>query len=105
MYTHAEGLNNLVNVSFDPDQRRIICTFLNQPSDIEKQCSANITYGTNCDRFVNNFKGVGTGDTVATEQLEVVSGVVDYCFLVTAKSSDVTLLVEGNLQYNNIIGR
>lgn len=63
-----------------------------------KQCNANITYGDNCESFLNTYGGMGTGDTVETQQLEVVSGVVDYCFLVTAKSNNITVLVEGILQ-------
>ena len=96
--THAEGINNLVDVNFDPNKRTITCTFLNQPSNILKQCSANITYGENCDRFLDTFSGMGTGDTVATEQLQALSGVIEYCFLVTAKTNNVTVLVEGILQ-------
>ena len=96
--THIEGINNLVDVNFDPNQRIITCTFLNQPFDILKHCSANITYGDNCERFLNIFSGTSTGNTVATQQLEAVPGVVDYCFLATAKSNNVTVLVDGTLQ-------
>ena len=104
-YTHAEGLNNLVNVNFDANRRTITCTFLNQPRGIMKQCSANITYDVNCEQFLNTFSGKGTGDTVETRQLDVVPGVIEYCFLVTAKTSNVTVLVEGTLQnIQNIIG-
>ena len=98
VYAHAEGLNNLVTVNFDPNRRNIICTFLNQPYGIIKQCNANISYGKNCNSFLNTFIGMNAGDTVETEQLEVVPGVVEYCFLVTATSNNVTVLVEGNLQ-------
>ena len=68
-----------------------------------KHCSTNITYGANCDRYLSTFNGTGTGDTVVT-LLEAVPGVVEYCFLVTAESNNVTVLVEGTLrlQDNNI---
>ena len=98
LYTLAEGLNNLVNVNFDPNQRTITCTFLNLPHNIMKQCSANITYGANCDLLLNVYSNIGIGDTVVTPQLETVPGVVEYCFLVTAISNNVTVFVEGNLQ-------
>jgi hypothetical protein len=95
--THAEGINNLVNVNFDLNQRSIMCTFLNQPLNIVKRCSANITYGEDCDRFLGFFNGMGTGDTVTTQPLEAVAGVDEYCFLVTAESINVTVLVDGTL--------
>ena len=102
IYTYAEGINNLVNVNFDLNQRSITCTFLNQPLNIMKQCSANITYGEDCDRFLNTFSGMGTGDKVTTQPLDAVPGVVEYCFLVTAETNNVTVLVDGTLL--NIIG-
>ena len=101
-FGHAEGINNLVNVKFDPNQRTITCMFLNQPPNVMKQCSANITYGTNCDRFLNTYNGVGTGDTVTTQPLEAVPGVVEYCFLVNATSNNVTVLVDGTLDLQNL---
>ena len=79
-----------------------MCTFLNQPPNIAKQCSANITYGEDCDRFLGIFNGMGTGDTVTTQPLEAVPGVAEYCFLVTAETNNVTVLVDGTLL--NIIG-
>ena len=95
--THTDGINNLVNVNFDLNQGSIICTFLNQQPNVMKRCSANITYGEDCDRFLNILSGMGTGDTVATQQLEGVPGVDEYCFLVTAESNNVTVLVDGTL--------
>jgi hypothetical protein len=40
---------------------------------------------------------MGTGDTVATQPLEIVVGVAEYCFLVTAEANNVTVLVNGTL--------
>ena len=103
LHTRTEGINNLVNVNYDRNQRRIICAFLNQPPNIVKQCSAIITYGEDCDRFLGIFVGVGRGDNmILTEPLETKPGVVEYCFLVTAESNNVTVLVDGTLL--NIIG-
>ena len=95
MYT--DGLNNLVDVNFIHDDRRITCTFNNQPQEILKQCDANISYGINCNRLLNVYKGMDVSDTVFTSQLETVPGVTDYCFVVTAISNNVILMVEGNL--------
>ena len=64
-----------------------------------KQCSANITYGENCDTLLDTYNGMGIGGTVETQQLELVPGVVEYCFLVTATSNNVTVLVDGTLRY------
>ena len=89
-------------MNFDLNQRSIICTFLNQPPNIIKRCSANITYGEDCDRFLGVFSGMGTGDTVTTQPLEAVPGVTEYCFLVTAEANNVTVLIDGTLL--NILG-
>ena len=102
VYIHAEGLNNLVTVDFDPNRRSIICTFLNQQRGILKQCYANISYGEDCNRFLGIFIGMGAGDTVETPPLDTVPGVVEYCFLVTAETNNVTVLVDGTVL--NIIG-
>ena len=63
-----------------------------------KRCSANITYGEDCDRFLSVLSGMGTEDTVATQPLEAVPGVIDYCFLVTAEANNVTVFVNGALK-------
>ena len=68
-----------------------------------KQCYANITYGENCEIFLDTYSGMGTGDSVRTQELKVVPGVVEYCFLVNATSNNVTVLVDGTLQ-NLILG-
>ena len=76
----------------------ITCTFLNQPPNILKHCSANITYGPNCDILLDTFSGTDTGDTVATERLKALPEVVEYCYLITAISNNITVLVNGTLQ-------
>ena len=80
--------------------KSVVCTFLNQPPgpNIVKRCSANITYGKDCNRFLSVLNGMGTGDTVATQPLETVPGVIEYCFLVIAEANNVTVLVNGTLK-------
>ena len=86
-----------MDVNFDLTNKRILCTFINQPSAIIKQCSANVTFGENCDQLLNVYEGEGTGDIVSTSQLETVPGVTEYCFVVTANISNITVMVQGNL--------
>lgn len=93
----TEGFNNLVDVNFVPNVGRLMCTFKNQPQEIIKHCDANVTYGDNCDKLLNVYKGMDIGDAVLTLPLETVPGVTDYCFVVTAISNNVTVMVEGNL--------
>lgn len=62
-----------------------------------KQCSANITYGEDCNRFLGVFSGMDTEDIVVTQRLERVPGVIEYCFLVIAEANNVTVLVNGTL--------
>ena len=84
-------------MSFDLYEKRIVCTFKNQPTATTKQCDANITYGENCNQELDVYRGMGVGDTVSTSQLEILPGITDYCFIVTAISSNVTVMVEGTL--------
>ena len=86
-----------MNVNFDATERSVICTFLNQPSRRVKECIANITYGSDCDQFLNVYEGESTGDAVRTSSLGTVPEVAEYCFTVTAISNNVTVQVEGNL--------
>ena len=71
-----------------------MCTFKNQPTVIMKQCVANITYGENCAQTLKVYIGIGYGDTVSTSQLDTLPGITDYCFVVTAISNNVTVMVE-----------
>ena len=99
----TDGSNNLVNVNFEPATRSIMCTFLNQPLDRDKLCSASIAYGDNCDQHLGVYSGTGTGDSVTTQslKLEPMDDVNEYCFSVTASSGGRTVIVEGTLDVLN----
>ena len=84
-------------MKFDLNEKKIICYFKNQPTATMKRCDANITYGENCDQPLSVYRGNEDGNTVSTSQLETAPGVTDYCFVVTAVSNNVTVMVEGNL--------
>ena len=93
----TDGINNLVNVNFDPAIRSIKCTFLNQPQDGVKHCNASITYGDNCDQQLGVYSSIGTGDSVTTPMLELIDSINEYCFSVTASSGVRTVVVEGSM--------
>ena len=82
---------------FTPDDRSIVCSFINQPTSTLKHCSANITYGENCDQLLGIYDTVSNGNSVRTPPLETRADVADYCFIVTATSNNVTVMVEGSL--------
>jgi hypothetical protein len=107
MYS-VEGENNFVDINFNSEMKTIICTFLNEPMDTTKECSINITYGPNCGQQLGSYISVGTGDSVSSPELPLIEDVSEYCFTVTARSSNVTVSVEGTLnlfEVLNIIGR
>ena len=84
-------------MSFSRDDQSIICSFRNQPTASLKNCSANITYGENCDRLLSVYSAASTGNIITTPPLETRADVTDYCYVVTATSSNVTVMVEGIL--------
>ena len=87
--------------------RIFVCEFINQPLETQKECLINITYGENCEQQLDVFNSVGTGSAISSPPLELLSDVVEYCFTATAKSGNLTVIVEGtlNLFEANIIGR
>ena len=96
----------MVDVNFNSEVKSIICVFLNQPRGTIKECSANISYGTNCGQWLGLYTNEDTGDSVSIPELPLIEGVSKYCFTVTARSGNVTVNVEGtlNLIALNIIG-
>lgn len=70
-----------------------------------KQCSANITHGVNCDQHIGMFSSTGTGDSVSTPPLKLIDGVTEYCYLVTASSGTVSVIIEGSLDIISIGNR
>ena len=104
---HVDGVNSFVDVNFNSDIKTIICTFFNQPKDTPKECSVNITHGTNCDQLLGSYTNEGTGDSVSIRELPLIEGVSEYCFTVIARSNNVTVSVEGILNRIalNIIGK
>ena len=83
--------------------RTITCAFLKRSLDnvIFKECIANVTYGTNCDQKLNVHSGGGTGYSVTTSPLDLTGNIAKYCFTVTARSNDETVIVEGTLNLLN----
>lgn len=63
-----------------------------------KQCTANITYGADCDQNIGIFRGMGTGDSVVTTSLVLIDGVTEYCYVVNTSSGTVTVFIEGTFQ-------
>ena len=109
-----DGINKFVRVSFDSATNRLRCIFSSLPNDVLKQCTANITYGINCDQqFSDLYSNESTGEFVTIPPLELMSDVTEYCFIVTASSNNLTATVRGiffaidttkmNGDYNNII--
>ena len=92
----ADGINNFVEVNFEPTTKHLYCTFPNEPLDSVKQCNANITYGANCDQQLGVYSTMDTGVSVAITSVVLVD-INEYCVSVTASSSNKTVIVEGRL--------
>lgn len=77
--------------------------FFSQPLDGTKQCIVNVTYGSNCDQKLDVYMGdqVSTDSSVTTPPLNLLGNVADYCFTATARSHNVTVIVEGTLHHSN----
>ena len=85
-------------------ERSIICSFLNQPLDRQKECNASITYDADCNQELGNYSAMGTGANVTIPQLALIHGIgsTEYCYSVTASSNNTTVVVEGDLDIVNI---
>ena len=71
---------------------------MNLPSDDLKQCTANVTYGTNCDQqFSNLYTNKSTDEFATTIPLELTSNITEYCYLVVASSGNITAAVRGRI--------
>ena len=98
LYNNYIGTNNLVHVSYDSETNSFNCTFISLPSNDLKKCTANITYGTNCDQQLPGaYTNISTGDYVTIPQLELINGVTEYCFTVVASSGDLTAAIRGRI--------
>ena len=82
-------------MSFSQDDQSIVCSFFNQPTATLKNCSANITYGSNCDQLLGVYSTETSGNTLRTPPLVTRADTTEYCYVVTATSSNVTVMVEG----------
>ena len=74
-----------------------MCTFINQPQDVVKQCSISITYGTLCDQVLGVYRSAGPSDILPSPSIEFLNDVAEYCFTVNASSGNLTTVIEGNL--------
>ena len=91
------GANNFVRVSYDMETSRFNCSFLYLLSDGLKQCTAHITYGTNCDRQLPGlYSNTSMGGYVTIPQIELISDdVAEYCYDVVASSGNLTATIRG----------
>ena len=103
-----DGINNFVEINFNSEMKTIICTFLNQLMDTTKECFLNITYGSNCGQQLGSYISEGTGDSISSPELPLIEDVSEYCFIITARSNNVTVSVEGTLnlfEVSNVNGK
>ena len=92
-------MNIFVDVTFIATSRRIHCQFLDLQfsADSVKQCTASVTYGSNCDQYLGTYSNMSNGKFVPTPPLDFIDSVSEYCISVTATSDNGTFILEGTL--------
>ena len=100
MYT--AGTNKLVDVNFVSTLRNIECTFLNKPLDSVATCSANLTYGANCDVPLGVYSSSGPTNFLRTPVINFINDVSEYCYSINASSASETVIIEGTLNVINL---
>ena len=96
------GTNKFVDVNFISSLRSIECTFLDNPLDGVTTCSANLTYGANCDIPLGVYSSSGPTNLLRTTAINFISDISDYCFTINASSASETVIIEGTLNVINL---
>lgn len=99
---HVDGVNSFVLVTFIGSSKRVHCQFLRSlPRDSVKQCTANVSYGSNCDQFLGMYTNMSNSNFVITPPLELIDSVLEYCLSVAAIHNNDTVIVEGTINLFN----
>lgn len=96
------GKNIFVRVDFHSDTRTLSCKFLEPFKDGQLSCFATIFYGESCQQYLGKFSGQIIEDTSAIV-LELEDDIVDYCYNITASTSNsnLSLSIKGFFTYRN----
>lgn len=97
-----DGVNKFTRVLFKESTKSFICQFLNESLTGQRSCTANITNGTHCEKWLGMHYGKRTqaGDSVTIILPELFTdGTIDFCFEINATIGSLTAIVEGNLQF------
>ena len=94
--------NNFVNLNYDMNTKRIICTFINMEDASKKSCS--IVYGVCGQQEIRTLQENSTSNQISLEldNLEEAT----YCYVATISNSTFTVNVNGTIdlgKYFNII--
>lgn len=89
-----------------------MCLFLNDKiQETQKECQVVITYGDECNQFLNVYSGKDRGNSIeTTPPLQIVDGVTQYCFNATLSSIDIsitintTIVIQGTINIVNFSG-
>ena len=74
--------------------------FHNQSSGL-KYCTANISYGFNCNEVLGIYRGSSNTSSVKTVMIATIGDVTEYCYNVTTNVQNMTMVVvEGILTLN-----
>ena len=79
----------------------VVCTFINQKSDVQKTCS--ITYGPvggNCNTSKQTSQTLANDIVIVGLPLEEIEQ--EYCFSVTATNGSFTAIVEGTFKNGEV---
>ena len=90
----ADGSNQFVAVTFDPNSNTFTCSFLNQQDASRKLCS--LSYGFDRQQLTFTANDSNTSATVSLVLATDIQKERQFFFIVTASNSTYTLTVEGS---------
>ena len=76
---------------------------LTEPLNNMKECVVNVTYGDNCNILLGVYEASDKGDRLETPPLGFIEDVDHYCYSVTTRNQNLSIIVEGviNLQHSS----
>ena len=89
-------------MNFISSLRSIECNFLDNPLAGVTTCSANLTYGVNCDVPLGVYSSSGPTNLLRTTAITFINDISDYCFTINASTASETVIIEGTLNVINL---
>lgn len=85
-----------MTVTFQQNQKALLCTFLDPFKSDSQSCIASVYSGDKCQDYVGLFNSTAADSNVQIIELSIKRNTSRYCYSLLANNGTMSLIIEGS---------